>query len=908
MDEGCSDVQTKSGSKNEEQVIHEKLRRLDYGTNNMDLIPSKIGVSEGNATSESPSTTCKEGVIAVVTSRTDTERPKSPVNEMSSDSNGSSVMDSEEKTLSQLETGPESLCNDFGSKLLNAVSDSEDEQVLFPYTNNMLQDDSVVEYESTANAAEASKTESDSPFESSETSSPITEENGTNSSPVYESDVRKVDFSSTSKENLIRIITSMLDECNVLHQEKERLENEVDRLQADNSPEIYRLQIETLEKSLAQAQADICNWQTKLQQAEESYMAENIKIRSELTTRLERMTHQYEAANKDKESMVIKYATSEREVIVARKQKEVIEKKLKDMEKEREQLQNKNKMLVSERARLCQTLDTKVQKNNFNQREIERLKEEVNSREVEIEWAQTKLKSEMDAHKETQGKLDRALMKITKHEEELKAIKDEAEKLVRDTKENENSRANVLDMQLKEEKARLIMERKANEDKGSAFHKIQSELETLRTKHSSLVDESNSLRSRVANFEAEQEETEKLFSSLRSEVTSTRQQVADLNLQLSNSSHLQEQLQGEREQLAAANQEVERLQSLNNEIEGDLLSCRQKEAELLAFTQKLTDKNVQIQSQFSALQSKAQLLEIEREEVKTELEEVKAQKSKLKSDLTKENQNQNAQVESLRNQLAEKIEETRKLTTKISDLENEIQVLKRKHANSLKDMMREVQKLRRRLEQQDDCSIGGNGSSSGGVLSGRSSQSATPHDSLSQGSRASSNTSLHTIEYQNTNGSNVPSQETLPPLNDPLITQQVLVERIIKLQKNAAKKAEKIEFLEEHVTQLVAELKKKSRIIHHYIMKEEAGALSNSASDSSKAELIKHGGIMASVYGSAPRDGNMTLELSLEINRKLQAVLEDTLLKNITLKDNLNTLGDEIAKMTRQNQQNDPQK
>jgi hypothetical protein len=28
----------------------------------------------------------------------------------------------------------------------------------------------------------------------------------------------------------------------------------------------------------------------------------------------------------------------------------------------------------------------------------------------------------------------------------------------------------------------------------------------------------------------------------------------------------------------------------------------------------------------------------------------------------------------------------------------------------------------------------------------------------------------------------------------------------------------------------------------------------------------------------------MTLELSLEINRKLQAVLEDTLLKNITLK------------------------
>lgn len=41
---------------------------------------------------------------------------------------------------------------------------------------------------------------------------------------------------------------------------------------------------------------------------------------------------------------------------------------------------------------------------------------------------------------------------------------------------------------------------------------------------------------------------------------------------------------------------------------------------------------------------------------------------------------------------------------------------------------------------------------------------------------------------------------------------------------------------------------------------------------------------MASVYNSKPVDEGMTLELSLEINQKLQAVLEDTLLKNITLK------------------------
>lgn len=48
------------------------------------------------------------------------------------------------------------------------------------------------------------------------------------------------------------------------------------------------------------------------------------------------------------------------QVIVARQQKEAVEKKMKEMEKEREQLLSKNKMLIGERARICQTLDTKV--------------------------------------------------------------------------------------------------------------------------------------------------------------------------------------------------------------------------------------------------------------------------------------------------------------------------------------------------------------------------------------------------------------------------------------------------------------------------------------------------------------------------------------------------------------------
>lgn len=48
--------------------------------------------------------------------------------------------------------------------------------------------------------------------------------------------------------------------------------------------------------------------------------------------------------------------------------------------------------------------------------------------------------------------------------------------------------------------------------------------------------------------------------------------------------------------------------------------------------------------------------------------------------------------------------------------------------------------------------------------------------------------------------------------------------------------------------------------------------------------LAKYPGVMSSLYNSRISDNNLTLELSLDINRQLQTLLEDALLKNITLK------------------------
>ena len=58
---------------------------------------------------------------------------------------------------------------------------------------------------------------------------------------------------------------------------------------------------------------------------------------------------------------------------------------------------------------------------------------------------------------------------------------------------------------------------------------------------------------------------------------------------------LRMQLQRVEERSEERNNEVERLRSEAVELLADMAACRRKEAELLEFTQKLTDKNVNLQ-------------------------------------------------------------------------------------------------------------------------------------------------------------------------------------------------------------------------------------------------------------------------------------------------------------------------
>ena len=149
------------------------------------------------------------------------------------------------------------------------------------------------------------------------------------------------------------------------------------------------------------------------------------------------------------------------------------------------------------------------------------------------------------------------------------------------------------------------------------------------------------------------------------------------------------------------------------------------------------------------------------------------------------------------------------------------------------------------------------------------------------------------------------------------IDRQKLIDKLLKQQKLLVRRNEKIEFLNDHIQLLTQDLQNKRKIIQTYAMNEDSFMYTSNESDSVKQQLAnktRHNSssLMATLYNRAAttvqnqtmnklfdQSSPMTLETALDIMGKLQSVLEDTLLKNITLKESVDTLSKEIERLTK---------
>ncbi|KAM9424900.1 coiled-coil domain-containing protein 186 isoform 2-T2 [Pholidichthys leucotaenia] len=599
------------------------------------------------------------------------------------------------------------------------------------------------------------------------------------------------------------------------------------------------------------------------------------QIQKEMSYRLEQVNKKCEEARQDKEAMVMKYVRGEKEALDLRRDKESLEKRLRETTKEVDRQALRGNQLAQEKGRLQQLYDAKEGEVSRLSREVEKLKEEINSHLIKVKWAQNKLKSEADAHKETKDKLRETTSKLAQAKEETEQIRKNCQDMIRTYQESEELRSNELDAKLRETKGELEKHKQEQTDQ-LEMHRVKAkELQDLKRSYKEAMDELGTLRTKLKCLEDERPRWEDELNKYREIINRQKAEIGRQREKLEEVTALQEQHQRDELEIASLREEVDGLTNQMADLQHDVQGSREREAELLGFTEKLSSKNAQLQSESNALQLQLDQLTRSFSELQAKLEET----SRLLDDKSR----QLKQEEVLRQQEVHALQEERltlqtevsHLKTRVEELRDELVTQKRKQAANFKDLTKQLTQARKRLEQVE------NGGGDAGSMGSRSSSSGSlnpPHGVVEEPSQAVD--------------------------SFPEVDKAVLVERIVRLQKALARKQEKMEFMEDHIKQLVEEIRRKTKIIQSYVLREESGALSSEASDINKAHLSRRGGIMASLYTSHPADSGLTLDLSLEINRKLQAVLEDTLLKNITLKENLQTLGAEIERLIKQ--QRDP--
>uniref|UniRef100_A0A3P8PV82 Uncharacterized protein n=1 Tax=Astatotilapia calliptera TaxID=8154 RepID=A0A3P8PV82_ASTCA len=605
----------------------------------------------------------------------------------------------------------------------------------------------------------------------------------------------------------------------------------------------------------------------KLVHQEQSAKAALQQMQKETGYRIEQVNKKCDEARQEKETMVMKYVRGEKEALDLRRDKESLEKKLREATKEVDRQALRGNQLAQEKGRLQQLYEAKEGEVGRLTRDVDKLKEEINSHLIKVKWAQNKLKSEADAHKETKDKLRETTSKLAQAKEETEQIRKNCQDMIRTYQESEELRSNELDAKLKETKGELEKHKQEQTDQ-LELHRVKAkELEDLKRSYKEAMDELDTLRTKLKCLEDERPRWEDELTKYREIINRQKTEIGRQREKLEEVTALQEQHQCDEQEIKSLRDEVDGLTNQMADLHRDVQGSREREAELLGFTEKLSSKNAQLQSESNALQSQLDQLTNNFTELQGKLEET----NRLLEDkqLKQEEALRRQEVQSLQEERAALQTEVAQLKTRVEELRDELVTQKRKQAANIKDLTKQLTQARKRLEQVEN----------GGC----------ERDASSMGSRSSSSGSLNArhggssgVEERSPESQSGPSVVVVDSF--PEVDKAVLVERIVRLQKALARKQEKIEFMEDHIKQLVEEIRKKTKIIQSYVLREETGALSSEASDINKAHLSRRGGIMASLYTSHPADSGLTLDLSLEINRKLQAVLEDTLLKNITLK------------------------
>ncbi|CAF4940872.1 unnamed protein product [Pieris macdunnoughi] len=435
------------------------------------------------------------------------------------------------------------------------------------------------------------------------------------------------------------------------------------------------------------------------------------------------------------------------------------------------------------------------------ERELAKVREDFKELEGRLKWTQSKLRVEMDAYKESTERADKLAQQLT----ELEAAKEAAV-----LNSADSLKARQLESELKETQATLILCKHEKEDLDKRLTTALQQLETCK-------GERDEVTNALSLAQAELERVKAHARSLEEEAA----ELAALRAQAALADTLSSQLQRETE--------------LRNQAETSLAlerarseTCVRREAAALEHAAKLTATHVAERARASEHEAKAQALSADNSSLRERVTFLEAEISSLQISLNDEMERRNKETRVLARKVAELTTEAAEANKKLEWEKGEVGVLKKKHASAVKELNRELQRALKRIEQLE---------------------AKLPQNGDTTSTRTGSVTSLSSGEgpeekLHNGHQTDLPEiQETRSPTTrEP--DRQALIERIVQLQRAAARRAERCEFLEEHSKQLTNELRGKSRLLRHLLASMPAGAVTSQNSDKNKVRMFLLTGLL----------------------------------------------------------------
>ncbi|CAG5083547.1 Oidioi.mRNA.OKI2018_I69.PAR.g10404.t1.cds [Oikopleura dioica] len=441
-----------------------------------------------------------------------------------------------------------------------------------------------------------------------------------------------------------------------------------------------------------------------------------------------------------------------------------------------------------------------------------------------LKWTQEKLKKETQSLEEEKAKNSKLMRDIKESKEETEQIRNNTQQIIATYQNSEEVRSNSLDGELKSLKFKY---EELLEDNKQKTEKLSEITETLARNAQRAKEDLTELGAKYAQEQ-----------QLLKEVTAERD-------------NLLEEVNGAKECAADRQQQAETLKT--------------REAELLASVRSLTENNGTFRQE---LEEKSKRLET-LEKSNAEYEELKGIHEKVTTSLKELRAQYETEKVGSVDELAAAKKAAEDANSRVKALEKQNQAIKKELRQALKKNESSDGELTRSSSR---LSLDSMGEQQGRPVVEPQSPAMSRTQSRTQSPRPRLDTA--TNGFDDYGLSNIDKKE--------------LIHRLVENQKVNVKRNEKIDFLNDHVSQLTEELKKKTKLLQSFMLREQHGRMKPPGAEQELAQRVNR--LLAGAHVVAPDN----LDVVLEVNRKLQLVLEDTLLKNMMQQDNIKMLGEEI--------------